>query len=235
MQTCRSRPSCEHAGQGFHLTAYSFAEKFRKALYQSSYLKGICRFLCRIGALLPELNTYEASSQADKRCRYSKQAMINQLMNVSVIRGFDGVVEELANITLMFYQAEYKAAEKKETSNQASGEAEDFPKMEPVSFLKDEPEKKYGYLMRTMSDQNTGRSFVHVSNLSAKHEGKEVWVRARVHNTRAKGNNCFLVLRQSGSTVQGALFKDDDTPKEMIKFAGSLAKDIKGLIVKVTE
>ena len=133
-------------------------------------------------------------------------------------------------------RAEYKAAEKKETSNQASGEAEDFSKMEPVSFLKDEPEKKYGYLMRTMSDQNTGRSFVHVSNLSAKHEGKEVWVRARVHNTRAKGNNCFLVLRQSGSTVQGALFKDDDTPKEMIKFAGSLAKetvvDIKGLIVK---
>ncbi|EKX50996.1 hypothetical protein GUITHDRAFT_135056 [Guillardia theta CCMP2712] len=104
MQTCRSRPNCEHAGQGFHLTAYSFAEKLLKALYQSSDLKGICRFLCRIGALLPNMNAYQASSQADKRCRYSKQAMINQLMNVSVMRGFDGVVEELANIALMFYQ-----------------------------------------------------------------------------------------------------------------------------------
>jgi aspartyl/asparaginyl-tRNA synthetase len=39
---------------------------------------------------------------------------------------------------------------------------------------------------------------VHVSQLSAKNEGQDVWLRARVHNTRAKGNNCFLVLRSAG-------------------------------------
>jgi aspartyl/asparaginyl-tRNA synthetase len=43
---------------------------------------------------------------------------------------------------------------------------------------------------------------VHVSQLSAKNEGQDVWLRTRVHNTRAKGNNCFLVLRSAGKKKQ---------------------------------
>jgi aspartyl/asparaginyl-tRNA synthetase len=105
-----------------------------------------------------------------------------------------------------------------------------------VDYTGAEPEQLFGDLTLVQSNQNTGRKFTHVSNLSAKLDGQEVWLRARVHNTRAKGNNCFVVLRAAGATVQGAMFKSETIPKEMIKFAGALSKetvvDVKGTIVK---
>eukprot|EP00286_Rhodomonas_abbreviata_P004187 CAMPEP_0181343870 /NCGR_PEP_ID=MMETSP1101-20121128/31844_1 /TAXON_ID=46948 /ORGANISM="Rhodomonas abbreviata, Strain Caron Lab Isolate" /LENGTH=587 /DNA_ID=CAMNT_0023455583 /DNA_START=20 /DNA_END=1783 /DNA_ORIENTATION=- len=106
----------------------------------------------------------------------------------------------------------------------------------PVTYLKDEPQQAFGELVLVQSNQTTGREFVHVSNLSAAQEGQEVWVRGRVHNTRSKGNNCFVVLRQTGFTVQGALFKGPDIPKEMVKFCGALSResvvDVKGKVVR---
>mmetsp|Transcript_39896 Transcript_39896/g.106587 ORF Transcript_39896/g.106587 Transcript_39896/m.106587 type:complete len:576 (+) Transcript_39896:3-1730(+) len=106
----------------------------------------------------------------------------------------------------------------------------------PVTYTGDEPAELFGDLVMVQSNQATKRSFVHTSQLDSSFIGKEVWVRARVHNTRAKGNNCFIVLRQSGSTVQGALFKTETISKEMIKFAGALSRetivDVKGLVVK---
>ena len=38
-------------------------------------------------------------------------------------------------------------------------------------------------------------------------EGKEVLVRARAHNIRAKGNSAFIVLRESFATLQAVAFK----------------------------
>ena len=105
----------------------------------------------------------------------------------------------------------------------------------PVSYIKDEPAQAYGELILVQSNQSTGREFIHASQLDASLIGKEVWVRGRIHNTRAKGNNCFIVVRQCGYTVQGALFKNETISKDMIKFAGSLSRetvvDVKGLVV----
>lgn len=104
--------------------------------------------------------------------------------------------------------------------------AEEAVSIGPVTYFKDEPVDLFGDLVLVQSNQSTGRVFTHVSNLTAAgYEGNEVWIRARVHNTRSKGNNCFLVLRQSGFTVQGAMFKSDAIPKEMIKFSGALSKE----------
>ena len=137
-----------------------------------------------------------------------------------------------------FLKEKEKAAKKAANPNiqqqQAAAEP-DVPKG-PISYIKDEPKEMYGELVMVQSHQKTGRTFVHVSQLTAKLEGKNVWLRTRVHNTRAKGINCFVIMRSGGCTVQGALFKSETTSKEMIKFAGALSKetviDVKGKVVK---
>ena len=131
-----------------------------------------------------------------------------------------------------------KAAKKAANPNiqQQQAAAETDAPSGPVSYVKDEPKEMFGEMVLVQSNQNTGRTFTHVSQLTAKLEGKDVWLRTRVHNTRAKGNNCFVVMRSGGFTVQGALFKSETTSKEMIKFAGALSKetvvDVKGKVVK---
>ena len=134
-------------------------------------------------------------------------------------------------------KAEKKAANPNIQKQQAAAAAEaDSAPAGPVAYDTAEPKEMFGEMVMVQSHQQTGRKFVHVSQLSAKNEGQDVWLRARVHNTRAKGNNCFLVLRSAGYTVQGTLFKSETTSKEMIKFAGALSKetivDVKGKVLK---
>ncbi|EDW10397.1 aspartate--tRNA ligase, cytoplasmic [Drosophila mojavensis] len=74
-------------------------------------------------------------------------------------------------------------------------------------------------------DKRSEREFVTVPELSA-HVGKGlVWVRGRVHTTRAKGKQCFLILRQQSSTVQCILAVGDIISKQMVKFAGNIPKE----------
>jgi aspartyl/asparaginyl-tRNA synthetase len=132
-------------------------------------------------------------------------------------------------------KAQYKA-EKGGGDGGAAKASDEAAPIGPVAYTKEEPDQTFGELVLVQSNQATGREFVHASHLDSSFVGKEVWVRGRVHNTRAKGNNCFIVIRQCGYTVQGALFKTETISKEMIKFAGSLSRetviDIKGLVVK---
>lgn len=61
-------------------------------------------------------------------------------------------------------------------------------------------------------------------------------VRARLHNVRGKGNNCFLVLRESFYTLQACAFKSETISKEMLKYMSAVPNesivDIYGLVVK---
>ncbi|XP_037948006.1 aspartate--tRNA ligase, cytoplasmic-like [Teleopsis dalmanni] len=69
------------------------------------------------------------------------------------------------------------------------------------------------------------RQFVLVQNLS-EHIGKDlVWVRGRVHTSRSKGKQCFLILRQQSSTVQCIVAVGDIISKQMVKFAGNIHKE----------
>lgn len=71
------------------------------------------------------------------------------------------------------------------------------------------------------ADPHLDRNFVNVSDLS-QFVGKEpVWVRARIHTSRCKGKQCFLVLRQQSSTVQVLISVNDVISKQMVKFSGS--------------
>ena len=47
---------------------------------------------------------------------------------------------------------------------------------------------------------------------------QSVWIRARLHTSRAKGKQCFFVLRQQQFTVQCITFVSEDISKQMVKF-----------------
>lgn len=63
------------------------------------------------------------------------------------------------------------------------------------------------------------RDFTRVSELSKKIAKKTVWVRARLHTVRARGKQCFIVLRQQQYTVQVILCVSESVSKAMVKFA----------------
>jgi len=120
-----------------------------------------------------------------------------------------------------------KAAKKAEYKAAAGGESQE---PETPDFAAD----KYGNpKMIQSADRHAERQFVQVSELT-KYLNKEVWVRGRVHTSRSKGKQCFLVLRQQSSTVQCIISVSDTVSKQMVKFTGSIPKEsIIDLKVKV--
>jgi len=121
------------------------------------------------------------------------------------------------------------------------------PANEPVKELNkeqsapvgDETRLQFGVYPRVQSQRQTNRVFTELSELNSSLAGKEVWIRARVYNTRGKGNSCFVVLRRTIFTVQATIFKSDSIPKEMVKFVDSVSKesvvDILGVVTKAPE
>lgn len=69
-------------------------------------------------------------------------------------------------------------------------------------------------------EKHEERKFVPVHELTQQVGKDAVWVRGRVHNTRAKGKQCFLILRQQSSTVQCILAVGENVSKQFVKFAG---------------
>lgn len=82
--------------------------------------------------------------------------------------------------------------------------------------------EKYGHQKMIQSaDRHLERNFVDVSQLIV--SPTPVWVRGRIHASRCKGKQCFLVLRQQSSTVQCIISVNDVVSKQMVKFSGSYA------------
>ena len=65
-------------------------------------------------------------------------------------------------------------------------------------------------------------------------EGQEILVRARIHNVRGKGNNCFIVLRENFYTLQACAFKSETTSKEMIAYMSDVPNEsVVDIVAKV--
>ncbi|CAM9298818.1 unnamed protein product [Discosporangium mesarthrocarpum] len=106
-----------------------------------------------------------------------------------------------------------------------------------------EPSQRMGDYAVLMSSAETGRVFTSVDQLGVEGgpgAGDEVWVRARVHQLRAKGGSAFLVLREHGvATVQALHFKDKENleeSKKLIKYLASLpletVVDVQGILAE---
>lgn len=114
-------------------------------------------------------------------------------------------------------KAEYKAAAAATGAGGAGGE-------NTADAAIDYSEGKYGTSKLIQSqERHESRVFVEVAKLpefNASNPEQSVWVRGRVHTSRAKGKQCFLILRQQSSTVQCVIAVNDIVSKQMVKFTG---------------
>uniref|UniRef100_A0A3B1K714 Aspartate--tRNA ligase, cytoplasmic n=1 Tax=Astyanax mexicanus TaxID=7994 RepID=A0A3B1K714_ASTMX len=78
---------------------------------------------------------------------------------------------------------------------------------------------RYGVSEMVQSQEKLDRTLVRVQDLTTQKAGQLVWVRARIHTSRAKGKQCFLVLRQQQFNVQALVAVGDRASKQMVKFA----------------
>jgi len=80
----------------------------------------------------------------------------------------------------------------------------------------------YGDSPMVQSSVISDKVYHQISKLSEKVAGEKFWVRGRVATSRAVGKGCFLLLRQSISSVQAVLFQGKMVPKQMVKYATSI-------------
>ncbi|KAJ8944815.1 hypothetical protein NQ318_013151 [Aromia moschata] len=111
------------------------------------------------------------------------------------------------------------------------------PQNESVSEEGDVSAGKYGNLPLIRSDPTAiQRKFTYIKDLNKSLAGELVWVRARLHTVRARGKQCFIVLRQREFTVQVLVNVSDAVSKSMVKFSSNIPKEsIIDLEAKVAE
>jgi aspartyl-tRNA synthetase len=117
---------------------------------------------------------------------------------------------------------EKRKAEKMAKRAEAKGDSEQAQAAPSASEESSEFSHLYGDSPLIQSTTITDKIFKDVSSLTEDHAGFKVWVRARLHASRAVGKGCFVVLRQQIDTVQAVMFQGASVPKEMVKYAASL-------------
>jgi len=85
------------------------------------------------------------------------------------------------------------------------------------------------------SKEQSGKVWCKVGDLNVEHEGQTILVRGRVHTVRGTGKLAFLVVRESGHTVQCVIsVKENVVSKGMVKFVTKINKesivDVEGLV-----
>ncbi|XP_048340454.1 aspartate--tRNA ligase, cytoplasmic [Sphaerodactylus townsendi] len=103
----------------------------------------------------------------------------------------------------------------------------------------DYAKERYGVLPLIQSQEKPDRVLVQIKDLTGVKADEVVWVRGRIHTSRAKGKQCFLVLRQQQFNVQALVAVGDHASKQMVKFAANINKesivDIEGVVRKVPQ
>ena len=66
---------------------------------------------------------------------------------------------------------------------------------------------------------------VDVKDINETLDGQVIVTRGRLHNSRGKGNLCFIVLRQQFSTVQAILSVDEVISKGMVSYASKISRE----------
>ncbi|XP_071942284.1 aspartate--tRNA ligase, cytoplasmic-like [Antedon mediterranea] len=123
-----------------------------------------------------------------------------------------------------------KAAKKAEKAAKQAAEVE---ATEVDDFAKD----RYGVAPLIQSQNVPDRTLIKLQTLGVEKDGETVWLRARLHTSRSKGKQCFIVLRQQQFTIQGLVAVSEIVSKGMVKFAATVTKesivDIEGTVLKV--
>ena len=100
-----------------------------------------------------------------------------------------------------------------------SSESKIMTESDPADSLKE----NYGDLPLIQSVTLEKKPFIKLNTLKAQPD--PVWVRARVHNTRIKGQAGFIILREATSTLQCVICTSDFVSKSMMKYASGISKE----------
>lgn len=140
----------------------------------------------------------------------------------------DTKLEELGTVG---EQAKSKKALKKDTKDAAKAAKKEERRSQNASQqpeagdAEDCSQGRYGQPPMIQSTEALSRNFVHVRDLQPSLVNTTVWVRGRLHTSRAKGKQCFFVVRQQQYTVQCLLAVGESTSKLMVKFASNITKE----------
>merc|ERR1719192_2111262 len=97
----------------------------------------------------------------------------------------------------------------------------------------------YGNQEMNQSKDKPGTVLTPVKDLCLKLNEKTVTIRGRLHTSRAKGKQCFFVIRQQQVTVQCLAFVNESVSKQMVKFIAHISKesivDVEAVVKKVDE
>jgi len=134
-----------------------------------------------------------------------------------------------------------REAKKAEKANKKaahkSAEAED--KSEVTNEGPDISIGKYGVQEMNQSKEKPNTVLTLVKDLGMKMNEKTVTIRGRLHTSRAKGKQCFFVIRQQQVTVQCLAFVNESISKQMVKFIAHISKesivDVEAVVKKVDE
>jgi len=126
-------------------------------------------------------------------------------------------------------KASKKAAHKSESGKDAGAEEKDDGPDVSVG--------KYGVQEMNQSKSKPDTRLTHIGDLGVKLDEKTVTIRGRMHTSRAKGKQCFMVIRQQQVTVQCLVFVSEKVSKQMVKFASHVSKesivDVEAVVKKV--
>ncbi|CAF2763667.1 unnamed protein product [Rotaria sp. Silwood2] len=83
----------------------------------------------------------------------------------------------------------------------------------------------YGILPLIQSKEKIDRQLISVRDINEKLAKQTIWVRGRLHISRGKGKQCFLVIRHQSATIQAVVCVNENVSKPMVKFAATITKE----------
>ncbi|CAF3318766.1 unnamed protein product [Rotaria socialis] len=83
----------------------------------------------------------------------------------------------------------------------------------------------YGIMPLIQSKEKIDRELVSVRDINEKLAKQTIWVRGRIHTSRGKGKQCFLVIRHQSATIQAVICVNENVSKPMVKFVTTISKE----------
>ncbi|XP_058805542.1 aspartate--tRNA ligase, cytoplasmic [Phymastichus coffea] len=128
------------------------------------------------------------------------------------------IVSEGETISKKALKKQQKKEEKQSKKNSVETEA--------VNDQEDVSIGKYGQVKMIQSEQfQEERQFIHIRDINNDDMEKTIWIRGRLHTSRAKGKQCFIVIREQTHSIQGLAAVSDQISKQMVKFISSVTKE----------
>eukprot|EP01100_Stratorugosa_tubuloviscum_P000456 TRINITY_DN1101_c0_g1_i1.p1 TRINITY_DN1101_c0_g1~~TRINITY_DN1101_c0_g1_i1.p1 ORF type:complete len:576 (-),score=299.67 TRINITY_DN1101_c0_g1_i1:139-1866(-) len=93
----------------------------------------------------------------------------------------------------------------------------------------------FGVLPLICSQVKTGTKWTNIREINESLKDTRIRVRGRIHNSRGKGNLCFVVLRQGAFSIQVVLSKSEVVSKDMLNFVQNVTREsIVDVVANVT-